>query len=278
MMPEDINKLGRFGQYIKTNFLEKKNGGITITELSSRLGISRQLLYLVMTEKQPLSPALAMQLSNVLGESIEFWLHLGEINVNSHEFPEFYSNKTKEEILVEWAKMGSRTLVDKDIYAAHKNNIIEINPFDTSCLQPASYDLRIGDQIIISSQTSQSPVNLAEINVCALEPGHIAVLKTYEMISIPKYLLGRLGIMSDLSSNGIFVSHGIHVDPGFDGYLYVTLFNPGNSTYNLYYKNPFMTLEINYLTIEPHSAYEGPNRGRTVFKKEEISTVMRKVN
>ena len=46
------------------------------TEIARRLGISRQTLYDILDEKQPVTPAMALRLGKFLGNGADFWLNL----------------------------------------------------------------------------------------------------------------------------------------------------------------------------------------------------------
>jgi antitoxin HigA-1 len=45
-------------------------------EIARRLGISRQTLYDILEEKQPVTPAMALRLGKFLGNGPEFWINL----------------------------------------------------------------------------------------------------------------------------------------------------------------------------------------------------------
>ena len=45
-------------------------------EIARRLGISRQTLYDILDEKQPVTPAMALRLGKFFGNGPEFWLNL----------------------------------------------------------------------------------------------------------------------------------------------------------------------------------------------------------
>jgi antitoxin HigA-1 len=49
---------------------------LTKTEVARRLGISRQTLYDILDEKQPVTPSMALRLGKLFGNSPEFWLNL----------------------------------------------------------------------------------------------------------------------------------------------------------------------------------------------------------
>jgi addiction module HigA family antidote len=45
-------------------------------EIARRLGISRQTLYDILEEKQPVTPAMALRLGKFFGNGPEFWINL----------------------------------------------------------------------------------------------------------------------------------------------------------------------------------------------------------
>jgi deoxycytidine triphosphate deaminase/plasmid maintenance system antidote protein VapI len=274
MEQDDLNRFSKLGQYLKEYCIDRKNG-LTISALAIKLGISRQLLYLVMTGKQPLSPSLAMQLSGALGNTIEFWLKLGEVDINKSEYPDFYLGKSKEEVLLEWAKMGSRTLVDKDIGAAYKRKIIDIDPFDVSSVHSLGYHLRIGTKAVFSDSEKTSVIDLIENKEYAIETGSVVTLKSYEKIVLPKYLMARYGPITDLSAFGIFLTHTSILEPEFDGYIQVTLFNPGKHKFIFSQKRPFLSIEFMYLPLEPYLYREPSNTEKAELKKTELKTINR---
>lgn len=50
--------------------------GLTRVEVARRLGISRALLYAILSEKAPVTPAMALRLARLLGGSPESWLNV----------------------------------------------------------------------------------------------------------------------------------------------------------------------------------------------------------
>ena len=46
------------------------------TEIARRLGISRQTLYDILDEKQPVTPAMALRMGKLFGNGAGFWLNL----------------------------------------------------------------------------------------------------------------------------------------------------------------------------------------------------------
>lgn len=50
--------------------------GIPKTEIAKRLGISRAMLYAILEERAPISPAMALRLGRFLGTNAESWLNM----------------------------------------------------------------------------------------------------------------------------------------------------------------------------------------------------------
>jgi addiction module HigA family antidote len=50
--------------------------GKSKAEIARLLGISRQTLYDILTEKQPVTPAMALRLGKLCGNGPDFWLNL----------------------------------------------------------------------------------------------------------------------------------------------------------------------------------------------------------
>jgi antitoxin HigA-1 len=50
--------------------------GKSKTEIARLLGISRQTLYDILDEKQPVSPAMALRIGKLLGNGPELWINL----------------------------------------------------------------------------------------------------------------------------------------------------------------------------------------------------------
>jgi deoxycytidine triphosphate deaminase len=60
-------------------------------------------------------------------------------------------------------------LTDRQLKEAYERGEIVIDPFDQGHVQPASYDLRIGEQGITTS--GKKVINLRESGYLAMEPG-----------------------------------------------------------------------------------------------------------
>ena len=72
-MPRDPNRCPTHpGELLREDVLPAT--GLGKTAIARRLGISRQHLYDILTEKKPLSPEVAVRLAKLFGGSAESWV------------------------------------------------------------------------------------------------------------------------------------------------------------------------------------------------------------
>ena len=125
---------------------------------------------------------------------------------------------------------------------------IRIDPFDASCLQPASVDLRLDNTFLVFRHTSKAYIDLAreldgltevvrapEGEPFMLHPGEFVLGSTIEKVTLPDDIVGRLEGKSSLGRLGLLthVTAGF-CDPGFSGYLTLELSNVSNLPITLY--------------------------------------------
>jgi dCTP deaminase len=240
------------GEYLRKRFLHGREGGYTQQQLAQKIGVTRQTISHLVTGKRDLSAELAMRFAHAFVEPLKHWLDLKNANQDGLSLDR-----------IQW--QHNQTLVDKDIVDEIRTGNLTIDPFTEESVQPTGYDLRVGARVVVTSGDKDSELDLTSIGSFHLEPMSIAVIQTHERLSFSRSHFGRLGLTTFLSTHGIFVTHGLHVDPGFKGFLYFTLFNPTGSPFLLQHCQPFMTLEINRLFNGPDEVYTGPNLNREDF-------------
>jgi addiction module HigA family antidote len=62
------------GEILREDFMP--DYGLTVTELATALGVSRQTVNELLRERRAVSPEMALRLSRLFGNSAEFWLNL----------------------------------------------------------------------------------------------------------------------------------------------------------------------------------------------------------
>lgn len=160
-------------------------------------------------------------------------------------------------------------LVDRQIRSARKQNLIKIDPFEESSLEPATYDLRVGDRAAVS--TGSQAIDLRKDTMLTIEPGAMAIVQSLEVLTLSPRLAGRLGPKTSLLRRGIFVATGPQIDPGFHGRIIVNLINLTSRSFVLRHSMPFLSVEFHYLSEAPDHPYTGDYQDRLGLTAEELN-------
>lgn len=163
------------------------------------------------------------------------------------------------------------------IYAAVERGFIDISPFDESRLNPASYDLELGDEVGIYAvpgglrgykrtldSKHESPFMLERMDRTegfTVEPGYLYLMHTRERISTKRFVpvldgkssIGRLGVL-------VHVTAG-YGDPGFDGQYTLEVTSIAHPVV-LYPGMLIAQMRFHDLVGEPHY-YNGNYQGAT---------------
>jgi dCTP deaminase len=133
-------------------------------------------------------------------------------------------------------------LSDRDIRAEIDLGRVKLEPYDPSLLQPSSVDLRL-DRLFrtfanhrythIDPAVQQDDLTvMVEVPVdepFVLHPGEFVLGSTYEVITLPDDIAGRLEGKSSLGRLGLLThSTAGFIDPGFSGHVTLELSNVAN--------------------------------------------------
>jgi dCTP deaminase len=162
-------------------------------------------------------------------------------------------------------------LVDEDIKKAVKSGEIELSDFSEKCLQPASYDLRVGEEGFTLS--AGRVISIQNEGVLEIQPGDFALVMTHEKLRLPTNMLGRFGLRSAYARMGLLATAGPQVDPGFEGKLVIGIVNFSSRSIKLPYLIPFCTLELQRLQSSASAPYRGPYQGQEHLTEEIISGI-----
>ena len=128
-------------------------------------------------------------------------------------------------------------LSDKEILELLKKGEIKILPFETSCLNPAGYDLRSSGEV-------------------ELRPKRHELTATLETVELGLKLAGSLHIRSSLAREGIVGSFAI-VDPGFRGQLTHNLHNIREKKIRIRKGEPIVQIIFHKLGSPARKGYTG---------------------
>ncbi len=139
-------------------------------------------------------------------------------------------------------------LSDRDIAAEIKSGRVKVEPFDPKMIQPSSVDVRLDrffrvfenhryeviDPSIEQSELTRE-VAVAPDDFFILHPGEFVLASTYEVITLPDDIAGRLEGNSSLGRLGLLThSTAGFIDPGFSGHITLELSNVANLPVKLY--------------------------------------------
>jgi dCTP deaminase len=139
-------------------------------------------------------------------------------------------------------------LSDRDIAAEIESGRVKVEPFDSKMIQPSSVDVRLDrffrvfenhryeviDPSIEQSELTRE-VAVAPDDFFILHPGEFVLASTYEVITLPDDIAGRLEGKSSLGRLGLLThSTAGFIDPGFSGHITLELSNVANLPVKLY--------------------------------------------
>lgn len=145
-------------------------------------------------------------------------------------------------------------LTDTQIEEVIASGDLVIEGFTEDYLQGASYDLRVGSEALMSGE--DRPVDLSREGTFTIKPGQFAIVNTYERIAASPIIAGRIGVKSTYTRKGLVFLAGLQIDPGFDGYLVLGLYNASPRKFVLEYKEPFCSVEFHKLNAPAQKLHD----------------------
>jgi dCTP deaminase len=130
-------------------------------------------------------------------------------------------------------------LSDRDLRSAIASGHVRLDPFDPSMIQPSSIDVRLDRFFrtfenhryahIDPAQDQPELTRLVEADpreAFVLHPGEFVLASTYEVVTLPNDIAGRLEGKSSLGRLGLLThSTAGFIDPGFSGHVTLELSN-----------------------------------------------------
>lgn len=162
-------------------------------------------------------------------------------------------------------------LTDRQISEACEREDIKISPFEDNQIQPASYDLRVGEHGITTS--SKKLTNIKESGYLLIQPGDFAIINVLEEIKLNAQHTGRFGLRSKYARKGLIATTGPQVDPGYHGRLIIGLTNLAPTPVSLPFKDDFVSIEFHQLEEPAAHPYSGPYQEKLTLGAEEIETI-----
>ena len=144
-------------------------------------------------------------------------------------------------------------MTDGEIRAAIESGELDIVDFAEHCLQPASYDLRIGAAALRSGDLNE--IDVADARSIVLNAGQFALITTFESVRLPADIAGHIGIRSYYTRKGVILLAGLQIDPGWEGHLVLGVYNASPRRLTLDYEATFCTVEFHRLASAVKKPY-----------------------
>jgi dCTP deaminase len=139
-------------------------------------------------------------------------------------------------------------LSDRDIATEINSGRVKVEPYDSKMIQPSSVDVRLDRFFRVFENhkyesidpSLEQPDLTREIAVgpddfFILHPGEFVLASTYEVVTLPNDIAGRLEGKSSLGRLGLLThSTAGFIDPGFSGHITLELSNVANLPVKLY--------------------------------------------
>ena len=139
-------------------------------------------------------------------------------------------------------------LSNRDIKSEVASGRVGIDPFQVEMVQPSSVDVRLDRFFRVFENhryseidpSTEQPDLTREVEVGAdehfiLHPGEFVLASTYEVITLPHDIAGRLEGKSSLGRLGLLThSTAGFIDPGFSGHITLELSNVANLPVKLF--------------------------------------------
>jgi len=175
-----------------------------------------------------------------------------------YQLQNYDSAKTARAIHELWLQRDRSGILPKSLIEQMTQCGILVENPDPESISHASYDLRLGHEHYQRGEIRELSNSDPFIKI---EPYDYAVAMTEEVVNFPRNIAGRFDLKVSLFFQGVILSNGPQVDPGFNGKLFCLLFNTSDSIVSIKQGDTFATLEF-HKTLDSTEPYDGPYQGQ----------------
>lgn len=116
---------------------------------------------------------------------------------------------------------------------------------DEANIRPASYDLRVGREILCQGRVTE----LSDANPrFEIPPYSYAIVSALEHANLPPFVIGRFDLKVSFFFEGVILSNGPQIDPGYKGALFCMLYNGSGKPKLLTFGKQFATIDFTTTT------------------------------
>lgn len=122
-----------------------------------------------------------------------------------------------------------------------------IDPWNPAMIRAASVRLRVGREYRKGDKIYQLDGTTTK-NEITISPGEMIVIQTFETLNLPRDIIGRWNLKTDLVYKGLLWVGGPQVDPGWLGHLQCPIYNLSSEPVVLPYESPFAIMDFQRTT------------------------------
>lgn len=119
-----------------------------------------------------------------------------------------------------------------------------LRDFDLKCIQPATYDMRLGKQALRWNGIEKEIVDVEKAGSILLPPNSVTFVTTVETFNLPNDIVARFNLKSKLVHRGLLLGTGPIVDPGFKSKIVIPIHNFSNQPVELFFEKAFISVEF----------------------------------
>ena len=121
-----------------------------------------------------------------------------------------------------------------------------VDPFEEKFLRPAAYDMTVGNSYYVNDVRKDLMDEAIEI-----PPNGLVYIRTKEKFNVPYYLVARYSLRVHQVYRGLLIDNGLHIDPGYCGYIWIPVHNFTTQPRTLPQGQEFISVEFNRTTHLP---------------------------
>ena len=119
-----------------------------------------------------------------------------------------------------------------------------IDPFVPQRLKAAGYELTVGDEYFLGGEYLTLGDRSSDKKRVTIPPFEVAVIKTKEIIRLPRYIIARWNIKVSHAYSGLLWVGGPQVDPGWSGHLFCPIYNLSDKAVTLDVGEPIALMDF----------------------------------
>ena len=154
-----------------------------------------------------------------------------------------------------------------------------IDPIDPELVQPATYDLRVGPDVLaspIGPDELGQQIKLTEQRPHYwIQTGQMVAVMSAERLELPLDVCGGgFGIRSEFARRGVIGFGGVQLDPGWRGHVTINLQNVGPEPVKITLGEPLITVTFQRLEQPASKGYEGKHQDQDEFPEEQSEYIL----